>query len=232
MGEDNRREYERIAFEQTGQAIIRQRLNIDLVNLSAGGMAFKCNVPLEIDGVCDLVLFNGNISVEAHVRSCARVERKKPKYRIGVSFTKVSAQLLEEVLEMQGRITQKQARIVAKVEPAAHPVALFEFPDHLTALDTEEMMKNVQDHLDEEVRHFVMDFGGVKEMDDAFLARMVDIDEEIRYENGVIIMANSSSELLCTRQVAELSTLIPIFESVGKAVDSINSDQLKSKEND
>lgn len=231
MDEENRREHQRITFEQSGQAVIRQRLNIELVNLSAGGMAFKCNVPLEIDGVCDLVLFNGNLSVEAHVRSCARVQRKKPKYRVGVSFTKVSAQLLEEVVQMQERITQKEARIQAKLESANHPVAVFEFPDHLTALDTEEMMKNVQDHLDDDIRHFVMDFAGVKEMDDAFLAQMVDIDEEIRYEEGVIIMANSSSELLCTRQVAELSTLIPIFESVGKAVESINSNQLSRKEN-
>ncbi len=231
MGDRERRQYERIAFEQTGHALIRQALNIELVNLSAGGMGLKTNVPLEIDSVCDLVLFKGNLSVEAHVRSCARVRRKKPKYRVGVSFTKVSSQLLEEVLEMEKRIAQKEPRIITRVEKGERPVAVFEFPEHLTAVDNEEMMQNVQSLLDDEIRHFVMDFAGVNEMDDAFLAQLVEIDEEIRYEDGVIIMANSSSQLLCTRQVAELATLIPIFESVGKAVSSINSDQFTPKQN-
>lgn len=228
---DERREHERITFEQAGEALIRQRLNIELVNLSAGGMGLKANMPLEIDSVCDLVLFKGNLSVEAHVRSCARVQRKKPKYRVGVRFTKVSAQLLEEVLEMEKRIAQKEARIFCKVEMGERPVAVFEFPDQLSAVDNEEMMKNVQTMLDDDIRYFVMDFAGVNEMDDSFLAQLVEIDEEIRYEEGVIIMANSSSQLLCTRQVAELATLIPIFESVGKAVSSINSDQFTPKQN-
>jgi anti-anti-sigma regulatory factor len=230
MGKE-RREHERITFEQSGEALIRQRLNIELVNLSAGGMGLKANLPLEIDSVCDLVLFKGNLSVEAHVRSCARVQRKKPKYRIGVRFTKVSAQLLDEVLEMEKRIAQKEARILTAVQQGNYPVAVFTFPEHLTALDNEEMMKGVQTHLDDDIRHFVIDFAGVNEMDDAFLAQLVEIDEEIRYEDGVIIMANSSSQLLCTRQVAELATLIPIFETVGKAVSSINSDQYSPKQN-
>ncbi len=230
MSEAERREHPRINFEHSGEALIQQRLSIELVNLSAGGMAFKSSLALELESTLDLVLFKGNLSVESRVRSCEKVERKKDKFRIGVSFTKVSSQLLEEVLEMEKRFDANARRIATSVKREDPEIAIFKFPERLTALDNEEMMKSVQDQLDESVRHFVMDFSKVDEMDEGFFSQLIKIDEEIRYEGGVIIMASSSSQLLCTPQASQLATMIPIFESVDKAVTSINAGESMAKE--
>ncbi|MCZ6558090.1 MAG: PilZ domain-containing protein [SAR324 cluster bacterium] len=230
MNANERREHPRIEFEHSGEALIQQKLVIDLVNLSEGGMAFKSNIPLEPGSLCTMVLFNGNLSVESHICSCAKVDRKKSKYRVGVRFTKVSSQLVEEVLAMEKHFNNAGPRINTFVENGENPIAVFQFPDNLTSQDTEEMMKSVQDQLDDSVRHFVMDFSEVNEIDDDFFTQLVAIDEEIRYEGGVITMANSSSQLLCTRQVSELATIIPIYETVDKAVSSIKSNDLTQKE--
>lgn len=230
MARSERREHPRIDFEHRGEALIRQRLNIELVNLSAGGMGFKCNLALEPGSVCDLVLFNGNLSVESHIRSCTRVDRKKQKYRVGARFTKISAQLLDEVLEMEKRFQNSKSRISTSLRKVPPQVAIIKFPGRLTADDNEAMMKSMQDQLDESVRNFVMDFSKVDEIDDGFFSQLVDIDEEVRYEGGVLIMANSSPQLLCTRQVSELATMIPIFETVSKAVHSIKANEINVKE--
>ena len=229
MGSE-RREHPRIDFGHRGEALIRQRLKIELVNLSVGGMGFKCNIPLEPDSICDLVLFNGNLSIESHIRSCARVERKMPKYRIGARFTKVSSQLLEEVLEMEKRFKSKKSRISTRLRKSSPQVAVFKLPEQVTVADNDDMMKSVQDQLDEAVFHFVADFANVKETDKGFISQLLEIDEEVRFEGGVLIMANSSARLLGNRNVSELATTIPIFETVNKAVNSIKSNQVSAKE--
>lgn len=229
MGRE-RREHPRIDFGHSGEALIRQRLKIELVNLSVGGMGFKCNVPLGPDSICDLVLFNGNLSVESHIVSCTRVERKRPKYRVGARFTKVSAQLLEEVLEMEKRFKSKKTRIATSLRKSNPQVAVFKFPEQLSVDDNDDMMKSVQDQLDESILHFVADFAKVAEIDNGFISQLLAIDEEVRFEGGVFIMASSSSRLLGKRHVSELATTIPIFESVSKAVNSIKSNQIIAKE--
>ena len=227
---NERRVHPRIDFGHDGEALIRQRLNIELVNLSVGGMGFKTNVPLEPDSICDLVLFNGNLSVETHICTCFPVERKKPKYRVGARFTKVSAQLLEEVLEMEKRFSNKKSRITTTLRKTTPQVAVFKFPEKLTAEDNGDLVKAAQDQLDESVFHFVADFGKVTDIDKAFIGKLLEIDEEIRFEGGILIMAASTSRLLSKRHVSELATTIPIFETVNKAVNSIKSRRVSSKE--
>ena len=229
MGKE-RRKHPRIDFEHGGEALIRQRLTIELTDLSVGGMGFKAKIPMEPDSVCDLVLFNGNISVESHIVSCSKVDRKMPKYRIGARFTKVSAQLLEEVLEMEKRFENRKPSIATKLRKTTPRVAVFKFPERLTIEDCEEMIKAVQDQLDESIRHFVADFSKVVDVDAGFITQLMEIDEEVRFEGGVFIMANSSSTLLGKRRVSELATTIPIFETVNKAVNSIKSHQVTAKE--
>jgi hypothetical protein len=227
---NERREYPRIDFGHAGEALVRQRLKIDLVNLSVGGMGFKTNIPLEPDSICDLVLFNGNLSVESHICTCQQVERKMPKYRVGARFTKVSAQLLEEVLEMEKLFKSMKSRISTKLRKSSPQVAVFKFPEKLSAKDNEDMMKAAQDQLDESILHFVADFGKVTEIDDGFISQLLEIDKEVRFEGGVFIMAASSSKLLGKRLVSELATTIPIFETVNKAVNSIKNHQVLAKE--
>lgn len=225
-----RRKHPRIDFGHGGEALIRQRLTIELTDLSVGGMGFKANIPLEPGSVCDLVLFNGNLSVESHIASCSKVDRKMPKYKIGARFTKVSAQLLEEVLEMEKRFKNKKPSIVTIMRKTTPRVAVFKLPERLTTEDREEMIKAVQDQLDESIRHFVADFSKVLDVDNAFISLLIEIDEEVRFEGGVFIMANSSAQLLSRRQVSELATTIPIFETVNKAVNSIKTNQITPKE--
>lgn len=227
---NERREHPRIDFGHAGEALIRQRLKIDLVNLSVGGMGFKTNVPLEPDSICDLVLFNGNLSVESHICTCQQVDRKMPKYRVGARFTKVSAQLLEEVLEMEKRFKNQKSRISTRLRKSSPQIAVFKFPDTLSVEDNADMMKAAQDQLDESIRHFVADFAKVTDIDDGFITQLLEIDEEIRFEGGVFIMAAPSSRLLSKRHVSELATTIPIFETVNKAVNSIKTHQVLAKE--
>ena len=193
-------------------------------------MGFKTNIPLEPDSICDLVLFNGNLSVESHICTCQQVERKMPKYRVGARFTKVSAQLLEEVLEMEKLFKSMKSRISTKLRKSSPQVAVFKFPEKLSAKDNEDMMKAAQDQLDESILHFVADFGKVTEIDDGFITQLLEIDEEIRFEGGVFIMAASSSKLLSKKHVSDLATTIPIFETVNKAVSSIKTHQVLAKE--
>jgi hypothetical protein len=225
-----RRKHPRIDFGHGGEALIRQRLNIELTDLSVGGMGFKANIPMEPDSICDLVLFNGNLSIESHVASCSKVDRNMPKYRIGARFTKVSAQLLEEVLEMEKRFKNRKSSISTTLRKTTPQVAVFKFPERLTIEDREDMIKAVQDQLDESIRHFVADFTKVIDIEAGFISQLVEIDEEVRFEGGVFIMANSSSKLLGKRQVSELATTIPIFETVNKAVNSIKNNQVTPKE--
>ena len=109
-------------------------------------------------------------------------------------------------------------------------VAVFKFPERLTIEDREDMIKAVQDQLDESIRHFVADFSKVLDVDAGFISQLIEIDEEVRFEGGVFIMANSSSQLLSKRPVSELATTIPIFETVNKAVNSIKSNSVTPKE--
>ena len=153
-----------------------------------------------------------------------------PKFRIGARFTKVSAQLLEEVLEMEKRFRSRKTRIGTTLRKLNPQVAVLKFPQQLSAEDNDDIMKSVQDQLDESIRHFVADFANVSEIDDGFISQLLEIDEEVRFEGGVFIMASSSSRLLGKRRVSELATTIPIFETVNKAVNSIKSNQISAKE--
>ena len=71
-----RRKHPRIDFGHGGEALVRQRLDIELTDLSVGGMGFKANIPMEPDSICDLVLFNGNLSIESHIASCVQVDQR------------------------------------------------------------------------------------------------------------------------------------------------------------
>jgi len=220
MDESDRRIHSRINFRHQGEALIEQRLSIEIVNLSAGGMGLKTNLPLEPGSVCHLVLFQGNVSVESRIVSCTRVPRRRQKYRVGVQFNKVSSQLLDEVLEMEEHFRSREMKIDVKTESEPRVTVVY-LPPEIEAEDVADLMLQVQNDLDDGVRGFVLNFKEVKEVSDAILENVNELDEEIKFEDGQLLFANCSSNLLSTLTVSQMASSIPIFESVPKAVKEI-----------
>ncbi|MEE8394836.1 MAG: PilZ domain-containing protein [bacterium] len=230
MSDSDRREHTRIDFQHRGAALIEQRVAIEIVNLSAGGMGLKTNVPLEPGSICNLVLFRGNLSVQSSVASCIRIPRRRMRYQVGVRFTKVSAQLLEEVLEMEKHFKGREVRVTARTDEEEEGIAIFQFSPQLSADDWSETMDLLQGYLDDGARNFVFDFAEVAKMEEAFLSRLLSLDEEILFEEGRLVLANCSSSLLSSLTVSQLATSIPIFESLEKAVVSIKAGRVDLRE--
>lgn len=227
MSESDRRIHNRINFQHRGEALVELRLSIEIVNLSVGGMGFKSSTPLEPGTTCHLVLFKGNISVESSVMSCRKIPRRKLKYKIGVEFTKVSTQLLEEVLEMEKHFQGHEPAVSAELETEGkNEVIIIGFSEQVKADDHLEVMGHIQNYLDEGVRNFVMNFKGVDDVEEIFFSQLVDLDEEIGFEGGRMILADCSSKMLSMLTVSHLGSAIPIFESVDKAMEAIDTDKV------
>ena len=228
MAESDRRIHPRINFRHRGEALIEQRLEIEIVNLSVGGMGLKTNLPIEPGSTCRLVLFQGNVSVESRIVSCTRVPRRRQKYRVGVQFTKVSAQLLDEVLEMEQRFRSTESRV--ELEVMSDPrISVIHLPGELAADDVADVAQQVQGDLDDGVRNFVINFKEVDKIEDHLLSNIQEIDDEVKFEDGRLNLANCSSNVLSMLTVSQMASIIPIFESVPKAVKAFGKDTSSSK---
>ena len=217
MGESDRRIHPRINFRHRGEALIEQRLEIEIVNLSVGGMGLKTNLPIEPGSTCRLVLFQGNVSVESRIVSCTKVPRRRQKYRVGVQFTKVSAQLLDEVLEMEQRFRSRESRVQLEAMNESR-VSVIHLPEEPSEDDISDVAQQVQGDLDDGIRKFVINFKEVDKIEDEFLQHIQEIDDEVKFEDGQLNLANCSSNVLSMMTVSQMSSIIPIFESVPKAI--------------
>lgn len=228
--ESERRVHTRIDFEHSGEALIEQRLNIEIINLSAGGMGLKTNLPIEPGSICNLVLFQGNVSIQSQVVSCTRIPRRKMRFQVGCQFTKVSAQLLEEVLEMEKRFKGREIRVTSEPMGEDHGTVVVKFPPEISLEEWNATAKLVNQGLDEGMRIFIFNFADVGNAEAAFLDRLVGIEEEIRFEEGRLILSNCSSKLLSSLTVAQMASSIPIFETPEKALHSIKSGRIDIRE--
>jgi len=227
MAESDRRIHPRINFRHQGEALIEQRLEIEIVNLSIGGMGLKTNLPIEPGSICRLVLFQGNVSVESRIVSCTRVPRRRQKYRVGVQFTKVSAQLLDEVLEMEQRFRARESRVQLEISDKPR-VTVIHLPDELNTNDVSDMAQQIQGDLDDGVRNFVINFKEVNNLEDDLLEVISEVDDEVKFEDGQLTLANCSSNVLSILTVSQMASAIPIFESVPKAIKAIEKDNSRA----
>ena len=220
MDDSDRRTHPRIDFRHRGEALIQQHLDIEIVNLSVGGMGFKSSLPIEPGSLCNLVLFQGNVSVESRVVSCARVPRRKQKYRVGVQFTKVSSQMLDEVIEMEEHFRAREARIRLEVDVQPNFAVIY-LPSEMSDLDNADMARTVQNFLDDGSRKFIVDLENVGDISDVTFEGLLEIDDEVKFEAGTMMLTNCSSNILTKLTVSQMASSIPIFESVAKAIQEL-----------
>lgn len=217
----DRRIYDRINFSQTGDAIVEQRMVIEIADLSAGGMAIKCNVPLEPGSICRVVLFQGNLSVESRVVSCSMVPRKRTKFRAGLKFSTDSAQLVEDILAMGKHFRGHEPRITGMLRERKQPVAIFQFPPRIIHQDIQDTVDQVDNILDEGVNQILLDFEGVKIIEKALPERILFMDGEVRYEGGRLMVSNAPPRLARSLSALASAKEINMYESIEKALRSV-----------
>jgi len=220
----NRREHPRVDFEHRGEAAIEVRLVVDIVDISAGGLAFKTDQPLEADTTCRLVLFHGNIFVEARILSCRRLSRKRPRYRVSGRFTRVSGQLMEEILRMGEQISARNGRLEHHVHTLReHTVPEILIPATLTPDGIARLRELVENFLDDGMVNLVLDLAHTRDLAPPVLNLLAEMNDEAREEGGQLMLVHCHSRILSALQVAQLASDIPIFESVERALESVRA---------
>ncbi|MBI4081060.1 MAG: PilZ domain-containing protein [Candidatus Lambdaproteobacteria bacterium] len=220
----NRRASPRVAFLHTGEALVQQRIAIEIVDISDGGVALKTSQALSLGSLVNLVLFKGNLAIEAEIVSCAPLPRRRNRFRAGARFTTHSRDLLEEVLAIGRRMANDAFALVHR-RRGKHSARAVEvrLPPQVTPAHLHELEAVVDQELDEGIRRLAIDLAAVSAWDESLPPMLARVAQLVREEQGCLVLAGGAPALLAAVQAYPDAAGIARLPSMAHALHALES---------
>jgi hypothetical protein len=220
----NRRTAPRIAFLQTGEALVQQRIAIEIVDISEGGVALKTSQALRVGSVVNLVLFMGNLAIEAEILSCVPLPRRRSRFRAGARFTTHSRDIVDEMLAIGRTMTRDTFSLDRRRRgEGSAPAVEVRLPAQVTPAHLNELEALVDQELDEGIRRLAIDIAAVSAWDERLAPVLARVEQLVREELGCLVLAGGLPALLAALQAHPAAAGIARAPSMAHALHALES---------